>query len=359
MIDDEELSLISDRVERGMNKILSSDDTTLDVTELSSVRLIGEMVESSLNEESSIVETNLVKVAKSYQSITKKIESSYKITNKIKLKKMIAKVYINTPITKVEDISTNLENDTTLENLDGVVGDIASKTSNDMPDVEEKLQDVVAGKVASSKVEDGAIPSEDELKGVVADNGLYESVKKVVQIEEEIRVKSKTTTLTQDDKEKLVATKSVMESIKTTVKAKLVVKISSTNSMFEAIKTSLSSARSDIEEYKNRILALQLSLENLSKDFDNAKFNNNVAKTVTVIKKIKVVEKVSIVKTITKIKIVIKEKFISNPNSDTTIDEVDNDIDNQIVIPDPVIREIILPQPRLESLPTAKIRFVI
>ena len=235
------------------------------------------------------------------------------------------------------------------------MGDIESKTVSDMPEVEDTMQDVVASKIASAvTVEDGAIPIGDELKSIVDDKGLYQSVKKVVQIKKEIKSK---TTITQEDRVKLISSSTVMDSIKASVQSTTYTKIdsSATDAMFDSLNSTLQDAQSDIEEYKNRILALQLSLEDLTKAFNQATYNTKVTNSINVVKTIKSKSTVSVIKSIKKIKIVIVKKFVT----DTSYNNSDIDVDGEIVIPDPVVRRIKLPQPRLESLPSKSIIFKI
>jgi len=201
-------------------------------------------------------------------------------------------------------LTTHLEDEAKLEVIDKVTGDIASKTTSDMPDVEDAMQDVIADKITSGITEDGAIPTEENLNAVVTDNGLYESVKKVVKIKREVKIK---TTLTEEDRVKLVTSSSVMESLKASVKSKTYTKIdsSATNAMITNLNATLQNAQSDIENYQNMILALQLSLADLTKQFNSVKYTTKVSNSINTVKKIKTKSTVSVIKTIKKIKIVI------------------------------------------------------
>ncbi|MBL0721814.1 MAG: DUF4214 domain-containing protein [Sulfurovum sp.] len=353
MLNSDDLSLFSNRVQESMHSILEDSDS-LNVTEPYSVELIGDMVDRNLDLDSAVLASKMVKVSQSYQKIKIKIKNSYKITHKIKLNSMIAKIYKNSDLNSLDSLSADLEDDSKLEAIDSIIGEIESKTASDTPDVEDTMQDIIASKITSDKVEDGSIPTEDTLKDIIADDGLYESVKKVVKIKREIKTK---TTITQEDRVKLVSSSTVMQSIKASVQSKTYTKIdsSATDAMLANLNSTLLEARSDIEEYKNRLLALQISLADLTKAFNSATYSTKVSNSINAVKKIKTTSTVSVIKTIKKIKIVIVKRFVTDTTA--TIDE--SDVDNQIVIPDPVVRTIRLPQPMLESLPIQNIRFTI
>ena len=352
MLNSNDLTLILDRVRDSMSAILD-DSESLIVSDNDSVDLIGDMINENLDLDSSLLVSKMVKVSTSYQKIRIKIKSSYSITHKVKLKKMIAKIYKNSDLNYLDSLIADLEDEDKLESIDRVTGEIESKTTSDMSDVEDAMQDVIASKIASAKTEDGVIPTEDSLKEVVVDDGLYESVKKVVKIKREIKIK---TTITQEDRVKLVSSFTVMESIKASVKSKTYTRIdsSATDAMLENLNSTLQDAQSDIEEYQNRILALQLYLADLTKIFNTTTYTTKVSNSISVVKKIKTKSTVSIIKTIKKIKIVIVKKFVKDTSNS---DEID--VDNNIVIPDPKVRKIRLPQPMLESLPSKKIKFSI
>jgi len=148
-----------------------------------------------------------------------------------------------------------------------------------------------------------------------------------------------------------------MQSIKASVKSKSYTKIdsSATDAMLANLNSTLQDAKSDIEKYQNMILALQLSLADLTKAFNSATYTIKVSNSISAVKKIKTTSSVSVITTIKKIKIVIVKKFVS----DTSYDNSDIDIDNKIVIPEPKVRIIRLPQPKLESLPPKMIEFKI
>jgi len=311
-----------------------------------SVDLIGDMINENIDLDSSLLASKMVKVSTSYQKIRIKIKNSFKITHKTKLKKMISKVYKNSDLDDIDALANQLEDESRLESLDTIAGEIASKSSSDGSDVEDMLQDMVASKVALSS-------DEESLREVVADNGLYQSVKKVVKIKKTIKAKK---TITREDRAKLVSSSTVMESIKASVKSKTYTRIdsSATDAMLANLTATLQQSQANIEAYQEKILALQLSLADLTKAFNSATYTTKVSNSISAVKKIRAESTVSIIKTIKKIKIVIVKKFVTNNSYN-----YDDIIDSNIVIPEPKTRTIRLPQPMLKSLPSKMIKFKI
>ena len=363
VIDSSRVSLILDRVEESMQSILEAQ--TLEASEPSNIALIASMIDENLDKEMTDLTPSLLSISASYQERIKTVGSSET------LKLLIRKLYTNSTLAEVDNISTMLQNDDTVSQLEEAIETMDQKVSSEenAQEIKDEMLDTLAGGVAS-RVESGTIPSDDTttpttlksfIEQTLGDDGLYESIKSVVKVKVKIKVKAKKSKLTQADKSELTASIKVKKSLKITIKSKSYTKIDSSASsdMLAYISSMLASLSDDA--YQEKIQALELSLANLSEAFDKAKYEAKVAQSVKVIQKIKVKTTTNIIKTIVKIKVVIKEKFIENPSDTTTaISDVESNIDDYEVGDDIATRIIRLPQPSVESMgDIEKIRFAI
>jgi len=363
VIDSSRVSLILDRVEESMQSILEAQ--TLEASEPSNIALIASMIDENLDKEMTDLTPSLLSISASYQERIKTVGSSET------LKLLIRKLYTNSTLAEVDNISTMLQNDDTVSQLEEAIETIDQKVSSEenAQEIKDEMLDTLAGGVAS-RVESGTIPSDDTttpttlksfIEQTLGDDGLYESIKSVVKVKVKIKIKAKKSKLTQADKSELTASIKVKKSLKITIKSKSYTKIDSSASsdMLAYISSMLASLSDDA--YQEKIQALELSLANLSEAFDKAKYEAKVAQSVKVIQKIKVKTTTNIIKTIVKIKVVIKEKFIQNPSDTTTaISDVESNIGDYEVGDDIATRIIRLPQPSVESMgDIKKIRFAI
>jgi len=320
-LDEEELELFSDKVEDSSEAVF--EDGSINDSSDEEVELFSDIVKENLDADSNKLSIALIHILKDYKIVSKH-------STKISVKKIIKYIYKHTDISDMKNITNvtnSLKDEKVIEQIsdsaDVIEENIATESGEIKTQVQDELEDSVAGAIATKIDESDKEIVESGAIGEAIDNSVknpifVESIKETVKIKISIKLKAKKLKkgkrLGHNDKARLIACKNVMKSIKVNIKVKKFTKVSQTslNEVFTNLTQTMENfySQSSISELSEQIHALNIAFFDFSEIFNLNNFNETITSSIKIIQNIKVTNGASMFKSKLKIKIKIKNDFV-------------------------------------------------
>jgi len=350
-INQDELKLLMDNMQE-ITKAFLDDSKNLDMSSPDNIDFLQGLTKENLNLNISDIKVYIIKASKDYRELTKTISSH-------RVKSIIKSIYKHISIKKYQNIKKLLATPEVLDEVSQTATAIEKESNNivetgEIPlELAKTLEDTVAGELAN-KIDNNASnfnrkTIQEARVNIVQNTTLINTFKKNIKIK--VKLKAKKAKLTKAEKRDFLAVKQVINTVKVNVKIKKFTQVSadSADNYYKTIQ-SLQDKTASLQEL---IDSLKLTIVDLKKPFDKAKFESTRQASVNIIKRVQTTNNYDSVKSINNIKIEIENNFIAKPNNNIAdiITQVDNKFDT-LVKPIQIKKRILsLPQPRLENAP--------
>ncbi len=373
-LDVDKLGLYTDTLQTTMKSVLDARD--LNDSSPENIELLSDIVKVNLDKDADSLSPALIQILDDYKSISIKIKTKTTLKAKIRLKKIVKNIYIQTDISKLENIKNvtkSLTDETVIDELDNSASEIEEVANagdySIKDELQEELEQTLAGQVATDICENkGSITpklikakSSKSFKNKTVLTGLKQTLKIKIDIKIKSKKLKKGEKLSRKDKAKYFASTQTIKSLKLTIKIKKDISLTSFNALYDATVTKADKAyEQKIDDLKAELEALQMSFVDLSQTFNSTTFNQTIVNNTTIINNINegkgtIKDKIKIkidIKIKIKVKIVVSGNFVK-------AEEIEEEIEE---LPLFNVRRIKFTLPRLEGLPTehsGKIEFKI